>query len=101
MGEISNHVSDIPREELQIALDSLLEQDIARKRREELSETSFKEWVYNILHTMFARLGYKIVSFEQFWVDVSLSIKSGWTEGTELARKEAELRRRIRGRNRK
>ena len=98
MEEIEN---EITKEELQMVLDALLEREIAQRKREELSEQSFKEWVYNFLYDVFARMGYAIVSFEEFWTDVSLSIKSGWEEGVEIARKEAELKRKKRERKRR
>ena len=98
MEEIGNCENDLTPEELQDALDMLLEMDAAKERRQSLSEQSFKEWVYGILRTVFAKLGYTLVSFQEFWNDVTISIKSGWEEGVELARREAELNRKKRER---
>lgn len=84
--------------EVQEMLNDILEHDLARKKREELSEESFREWVYNALRTIFANLGYTLQSFEEFWKDVGMSIREGWQDGREYARKEAELKRKKRRR---
>lgn len=84
--------------EVQEMLNDILEHDLAKKKREELSEISFKEWVYNALRSVFASLGYKLQSFEEFWKDVGISIQEGWQDGREHARKEAELKRKKRQR---
>ena len=84
--------------EVREMLNDILEHDLAKRKREELSENSFKEWVYNALRSIFANLGYKLQSFEEFWKDVGISIQEGWQDGREYARKEAELRRKMRQR---
>lgn len=40
--------------EVQEMLNDILEHELAKKKREELSEESFKEWVYNALRIIFA-----------------------------------------------
>lgn len=84
--------------EVQEMLNDILEHELAKKKREELSENSFKEWVYNALRSIFASLGYKLQSFEEFWKDVRISIQEGWQDGRKYARKEAELKRKKRQR---
>ena len=84
--------------EVQEMLNDILEHDLAKKKCEELSENSFKEWVYDVLRTVFASLGYKLQSFEECWKDAGLSIREGWQDGRAYARKEAELRRKQRQR---
>lgn len=85
-------------DEVQAAMNDLLERDIARQRRKEMADASFREWIYDILRSVFAKLGYKLQSFEEFWQDVGINISAGWNEGREQARKEAELRRKLRER---
>ncbi len=82
--------------EVQEMLKDILEHENAKKKREELSDESFKEWIYDALRIIFANFGYKLQSFEEFWKDVTISIHEGWRDGREHARKEAELRRKIR-----
>lgn len=88
--------NDLTKEEYEEVLNDLLESDIAKNKREKLSESSFREWVYQILRSLFAKLGYTIASFEEFWVDVGLSITRGWKDGVEKAHREAEIKRKIR-----
>lgn len=82
--------------EVQEMLNDILEHNLAKKKRKELSEESFKEWVYNTVRTIFANLGYILQSFEEFWRDVGTNIQEGWQMGREHARKEAEIRRKRR-----
>lgn len=84
--------------EVQAMLQDILEHDIARKKRKELSENSFKEWVYNAIRIIFANLGYALQSFAEFWKDVRINITEGFQDGREQARREAELRRKKRER---
>lgn len=84
--------------EVQDMLNDLLEHELAKKKRNELSDESFKEWVYNAVRTLLANLGYTLQSFEEFWIDIGISIKEGWQDGRNQARKEAELRRKKRQR---
>jgi len=86
----------MPIEDMQSVLNDLLEMEQAKKNRAVMSEDSFKEWVYKILKVFFANLGYEIQTFIEFWKDVGISISSGFADGREQARHEAELRRRIR-----
>lgn len=84
--------------EVREMLNDILEHELAKKKREELSDESFKEWVYNALRTLVAKLGYTLQNFEEFWKDIGTSIKEGWLDGRDQARKEAELKRKIRER---
>lgn len=84
--------------EVREMINDILEHDLAKKKREELSENSFKEWVYNTIQSIFANLGYTLQSFEEFWKDVGISIQEGWKDGREYARREAELKRKLRKR---
>ncbi len=86
------------RDEVRDALNDLLEHDMAKQRRQELSEQSFREWVYSTLRALFANLGYQLQSFEEFWQDIGINISEGWKEGRKQARREAELRRKMRER---
>ncbi len=86
------------RDEVRDALNDLLEHDMAIQKRRELSEQSFKEWAYCTIRTIFAELGYRLQSFEEFWQDIGICISKGWQEGREQARKEAKLRREMRER---
>lgn len=88
----------IENEELQEMINDLLEHDIAKRKREELSTESFKEWIYDVIKNIFAQLGYKLQSMEEFWKDIKLSVTEGWEDGREQARREAELRRKKRQR---
>lgn len=88
-------------EDVRAVMDDLLERDIAQQKRKELSDESFKEWVYNTLYLIFAKLGYRLQAFEDFWRDIGISISSGWRAGREQARAEAEVRRKIRERKRR
>lgn len=85
-------------EEVQDVINDILERDITVQRRRELSDESFKEWLYNTVRTIFAKLGYQLQSFEDFWVDIGINIVTGWNEGREQARKENELKRKMRER---
>lgn len=84
--------------EVQEMLNDILEHDLAKRKREELSDDSFKEWVYNAIRTLVAKLGYTLQNFEEFWKDIGTGIKEGWQDGRNQARKEAELRRKKRQR---
>lgn len=84
--------------EVQEMLNDILAHDLAKRKREELSDESFKEWVYNAIRTLFAKLGYTLHSFEDFWKEIGTGIKEGWQDGRNQARKEAELRRKKRQR---
>ena len=75
--------------EVQEMLNDILEHDLAKRKREELSDDSFKEWVYNAIRTLVAKLGYTLQNFEEFWKDIGTGIKEGWLDGRNLARKEA------------
>ena len=85
-------------EEVQDVMNDILERDITMQRRHELSDESFKEWLYNTVRRIFAKLGYQLQNFEDFWVDIGISITTGWNEGREQARKENELKRKMRER---
>lgn len=84
--------------EVQEMLNDILEHDLAKRKREELSDDSFKEWVYNAIRTLVAKLGYTLQNFEEFWKEIGTGIKEGWQDGRNQARKEAELRRKKRQR---
>lgn len=85
-------------EEVRDVMNDILEHDIAMQRRRELSEESFKEWLYNTVRAIFAKLGYQLQNFEDFWVDIGISIKEGWSDGREQAKRENELKRKMRER---
>lgn len=85
-------------EEVQDVLNDILEHDITMQRRRELSDASFKEWLYDTVRTILAKLGYQVQNFEDFWVDLGISISTGWNEGREQARRENELKRKMRER---
>ena len=87
-------------DEVRAAMNDLLQREEAQERRRTMSEISFKEWLYRALYTIFAQLGYRLQAFEDFWCDIGISITSGWNEGREQARQEAEIRRKIRERER-
>jgi len=88
-------------EEVRAAMENLLKNEVAQQKRYQLSEASFKEWVYNTLYRVFENMGYYLQSFEEFWRDIGISIKSGWKAGRSQARAEAEIRRKIRDRKRR
>ncbi|MBR5948976.1 MAG: hypothetical protein IKZ82_10105 [Clostridia bacterium] len=98
MGGACNYASD---DEIKRVFDEMMATQAAKSKRIELSEKSFKEWLYSVLRTYFARIGYKLKSFEEFWRDIGISIKSGFREGQEAAKKEAEIRRKLRENKRK
>jgi hypothetical protein len=84
--------------EVQAMFQDILEHDMAKRKREELSEASFKEWVYDAVRIIFAKLGYQLQSFSEFWTDVGISISEGFRDGREQARREAALKRKLRER---
>lgn len=86
------------KDELQKAINDILAQDIAKQKRQELSYQSFQEWLYSIVRVVFAKLGYELQSFEEFWRDIGINISQGWKDGREHARNEAEIKRKIRER---
>lgn len=85
-------------DEVRELMNDILEHDVARQRRQELSEESFKEWLYDTMRRIVAKLGYTLQKFEDFWEDLGINISNGWHEGREQARKEDELKRKIRER---
>ena len=88
--------SSASRDDLQAALDHILESEAAKNKREQLSEKSFREWIYSMLRIACAKMGYALQTIEEFWTDVKGSIRSGWRDGVEQAKKEAAIRRRMR-----
>lgn len=88
-------------DEVRAALDDLLQRENAIEKRKILSEASFKEWIYNTLYHIFAQMGYRLQSFEEFWRDVGVSVSSGWADGRKQAKEEAEIRRKRRERERR
>lgn len=98
MGGACNYASE---DEIKRVMDEMMASQTAKKKRIELSETSFKEWLYSVLRTYFAKIGFALKSFEEFWRDIGISIKSGFSEGVAAAKKEAEIRRKLRENKRK
>ena len=93
--EISSYKT-IEDPEVQDMIQDIMEHDTARKKRQEMTESSFKEFLYNALRMMSAKLGYKLQNFAEFWKDVGISIVDGFRDGRTQARHEAELRRKKR-----
>lgn len=62
-----------------------LNREAVAKRRE-LSEASFREWLYNQIEEIASRLGYIVQNLAEFAKDMSYGFKKGFAEGRQTAR---------------
>lgn len=67
----------------------------AVQKRRELSEESFRLWLYSALKEIATGLGYVIQNLAEFFRDMGDGFRTGFAEGRERARKKS-----IRARNR-
>ncbi len=68
----------------------------AKRQREILSDSSFREWFCLAIQTLASKLGYHITNLYEFTLDMGYSLKKGFVAGRELA-KSKSLRSKERG----
>ena len=76
-------------EDVQSVYKDIMETRRAKQRRQELSEESFRVWLYGIISAIFDELGYQLESFEQFWIGIGRAVATGFSDGRARAREEA------------
>lgn len=60
----------------------------AKRKRQELSDTAFRDWICIAIEELARQLGYHIQNLVEFTLDMGYSFKKGFAEG----RKEAHRR---------
>ena len=70
-------------------LNEVLDSAAAERRREELSEKSFRIWVCEVVERIAERLGFYITGLSEFIVDLGYSLKKGFQAGREEARRRS------------
>lgn len=61
----------------------------AKRKREELSDKSFRDWICPLIEKYANALGYYISNLNEFTLDVIYSFKKGFEAGREEARKRS------------
>ena len=76
---------------------SLYEEVSARaeaiRKREELSDKSFRDWLCKAIEELASKLGYHIQNIYEFTLDRGYSFQKGFKTGREKARQNAYRRR--------
>ena len=70
-------------------LNEVLDSAAAERRREELSEKSFRIWVCETVQRIAKRLGLYIAGLPEFIADLGYSFKKGFQAGREEARRRS------------
>lgn len=65
----------------------------AIRKRDELSDTSFREWLCKAIEELASKLGYHIQNIYEFTLDMGYSFQKGFEAGKERARQNAYRRR--------
>ncbi len=60
-----------------------------KRKREMLSEDSFRTWLCSAIQLLAAQLGYCIQNLYEFTMDMSYSFKKGFEAGRDKARKKS------------
>lgn len=61
----------------------------AKRKREELSDTAFRDWMCAVIEELGRLLGYHILNLYEFTLDMGYSFKKGFAAGREEARKRS------------
>ncbi|MGI6462812.1 MAG: hypothetical protein ACOX04_04210 [Candidatus Scatomorpha sp.] len=61
----------------------------AKRKREELSDTAFRDWICVAIEELANLLGYHIQNLYEFTLDMGYSFKKGFGAGREEARKRS------------
>lgn len=61
----------------------------AIRRRRELSEASFRQWLYEQINDIAHKLGYAIQDIAEFVKDMAYSFKQGYAAGRDAARRRS------------
>ena len=61
----------------------------AKRKREELSDTAFRDWICTAIEELAHLLGYHIQNLYEFTLDMGYSFKKGFEAGREDARKRS------------
>ena len=59
------------------------------RRREEMSEISFREWLCKAIEELASKLGYHIQNIYEFTLDMGYSFQKGFNAGRERAKNRA------------
>lgn len=60
-----------------------------KRRRELMSETSFRDWICLAIEELAKKLGYSIQNLCEFTLDMGYSFKKGFNAGREQARRNS------------
>ncbi|MBQ9886650.1 MAG: hypothetical protein IJM37_07325 [Lachnospiraceae bacterium] len=75
--------------EFQAMYEEISKRAEAIRKREELSEESFRKWICEAVETLAKKMGYHIQNIYEFTLDMEYSFKKGFNAGREAARKNS------------
>lgn len=79
--------------EFQALYQEISERAEAIRKRDELSDTSFRAWLCKAIEELASSLGYHIQNIYEFTLDMGYSFQKGFETGRARARKNAYRRR--------
>lgn len=79
--------------EFQAIYEEISERAEAIRKRDELSDASFRDWLCKAIEELASKLGYHIQNIYEFTLDMGYSFQKGFEAGRERARKNAYRRR--------
>ena len=79
--------------EFQAIYEEISERAEAIRKRDELSDASFRDWLCKAIEELASKLGYHIQNIYEFTLDMGYSFQKGFEVGRERARKKAYRRR--------
>ncbi len=92
MKEVENKLNrtiTIDSPEFQDLYNELSQRADTMRKREELSDESFRVWFCNAIKDFAANLGYQIQNLYEFSLDVGYSFKKGFKAGREQAKRNS------------
>lgn len=87
------HPITIEDPEFKILFCEVINQSEAIRKRETLSEESFRAWLFDVIATIADKLGYVIQNLKEIPLDMAYSFNKGFQAGRERAKQNSYRRK--------